>query len=172
MQSTSFFNNFSPPTFIGLVNFCHQFIPNCTQILHPLNAILSVTSERCTTLSWDEATVTAFTNKCDDRCLGYSSWFCFTAVCGWSLTSSLFPRRTYILCDNRPYALGAHTDLEVLQDRVAIWTISRNLYLTYDTFEVQKTLLLMLCPVWNHQQILASPDSSSLDQLVEFRPIH
>ena len=47
-------------TFLGLVNFYHRFIPNCAQILHPLNALLSSTDKHGTSLSWDETSSTAF----------------------------------------------------------------------------------------------------------------
>lgn len=49
-------------TFLGLINFYHQFIPNSAQILQPLNALLSGINEQGTTLSWDDNANTAFNN--------------------------------------------------------------------------------------------------------------
>ena len=46
--------------FLGLINFYHRFIPNCAQILQPLNNLLSTNS--CKTIAWTEQTSKAFTD--------------------------------------------------------------------------------------------------------------
>ena len=46
-------------TFLGLINFYHWFIPWCAQILQPLND-LSAAHGRSSTVLWDDATTTAF----------------------------------------------------------------------------------------------------------------
>ena len=46
--------------FLGLINFYHRFIPNCAQILQPLNNLLSTNS--CKTIAWTEKTSKAFTD--------------------------------------------------------------------------------------------------------------
>lgn len=47
--------------FLGLVNFYHRFLPNCAQILQPLNALLNNSKRRSDSVTWTEATETAFT---------------------------------------------------------------------------------------------------------------
>ena len=88
--------------FLGLINFYYRFIPNCAQILHPLNAFLSSTP-----LPWDETSSTAFNtikdalasttllihpqttcpNKCHGLCFGCTSRCSTTTVCRWSIFS-------------------------------------------------------------------------------------
>ena len=46
--------------FLGLVNFYHRFIPNCADILTPLNALLKATPANSCSLHWDSAATTAF----------------------------------------------------------------------------------------------------------------
>jgi len=43
--------------FLGIINFYHRFIPNCAQLLQPLNTLLSSKSEQ---LQWTEVTTKAF----------------------------------------------------------------------------------------------------------------
>ena len=45
--------------FVGLVNFYHRFVPQCAQILHPLNALLSAIRP-AQQLIWTEEATTAF----------------------------------------------------------------------------------------------------------------
>ena len=43
--------------FLGLVNFCHRFVPNAARILQPLHQLLRVTKDGGAKLCWtDEAT--------------------------------------------------------------------------------------------------------------------
>ena len=44
--------------FVGLINFYHHFIPNCAQILQPLNALLSTTSDKV--IPWTQPAIKAF----------------------------------------------------------------------------------------------------------------
>lgn len=44
-------------TFLGLINFYHRFIPGCARILHPLNSLLTSTTEH---LTWDNTATQAF----------------------------------------------------------------------------------------------------------------
>ena len=46
--------------FLGLVNFYHRFVPNCAQVLHPLNTMLAGPRERSTSLNWTSEAVAAF----------------------------------------------------------------------------------------------------------------
>ena len=46
--------------FLGLINFYHRFIPKCADILQPLNALLSSTTNNSKELAWTEAGITAF----------------------------------------------------------------------------------------------------------------
>ena len=45
---------------LGLVNFYHQFIPQCATILTPLNSLLKSTLTNSCTLQWMPAVITAF----------------------------------------------------------------------------------------------------------------
>ena len=55
-----------PPTlrklreFLGLVNFYHHFIPRCTSILAPLNALLKTTSTNSRSLQWNSDATFSF----------------------------------------------------------------------------------------------------------------
>ena len=46
--------------FLGLINFYHRFIPNCAQILQPLNSLLSTSSDK--TIVWTQQTSKAFSD--------------------------------------------------------------------------------------------------------------
>ena len=46
--------------FLGLVNYYHRFIPHCTTILTPLNALLKSTATNSRTLQWTTAATSAF----------------------------------------------------------------------------------------------------------------
>ena len=46
--------------FVGLINFYHCFIPNCTRILQPLNSLLSTSSDK--TIVWIQQTTKALSN--------------------------------------------------------------------------------------------------------------
>ena len=46
--------------FLGLINFYHRFIPNCAQILQPLNSLLSTSSDK--TIVWTQQTTKAFSD--------------------------------------------------------------------------------------------------------------
>ena len=46
--------------FLGLVNFYHRFIPNCSAILHPLNDLLSSTKTKTQELHWNTNATEAF----------------------------------------------------------------------------------------------------------------
>ena len=45
--------------FLGLVNYCHRFIPHCAQVLHPLHTLLSNTPTN-SDLQWSGDCLTAF----------------------------------------------------------------------------------------------------------------
>ena len=47
--------------FLGMINFYHRFIPNCATTVKPLNALLGAKKGN-TTLTWDDASTTAFAN--------------------------------------------------------------------------------------------------------------
>ena len=47
--------------FLGLVNFYHRFIPNCASILEPLNNLLAKPQGSDHKLTWNDATMAAFT---------------------------------------------------------------------------------------------------------------
>ena len=47
--------------FLGLVNFYHRFIPNCASILEPLNNLLAKPQGSDRKLTWNDATMAAFT---------------------------------------------------------------------------------------------------------------
>ena len=65
-------HNFSQPTtqrklrklrkFLVLVNFYHQFIPGCAEILHPLNELLSTSKDSKKAIMWNDQALTAFSN--------------------------------------------------------------------------------------------------------------
>ena len=46
--------------FLGLINFYHRFIPNCAQLLQPLNGLLSTGSDK--TIHWTQQTTKALDN--------------------------------------------------------------------------------------------------------------
>ena len=46
--------------FLGLINFYHCFIPNCAQLLQPLNSLLSTSSDK--TIHWTQQTTKALDN--------------------------------------------------------------------------------------------------------------
>ena len=47
--------------FLGLINFYHRFIPGCTDLLHPLNALLSSSNNGPKSLPWSDEAIAAFT---------------------------------------------------------------------------------------------------------------
>ena len=51
--------------FLGLVNFCHRFLPCCAQILYPFNRLFSGTGNDTKELAWSEDATTVF-NKIKD----------------------------------------------------------------------------------------------------------
>ena len=48
--------------FLGLVNVYHRFVPNCANILQPLNALLTNSKNGTKTIVWNAAAITAFTS--------------------------------------------------------------------------------------------------------------
>ena len=46
--------------FLGLINFYHRFIPNCAQLLQPLNNLLSTCSDK--TIQWTQPAIKALDN--------------------------------------------------------------------------------------------------------------
>ena len=46
--------------FLGLVNFCHCFLPQGAQILQPLNALLSAPKDRAKKVMWNDQALAAF----------------------------------------------------------------------------------------------------------------
>ena len=48
--------------FLGLVNIYHRFVPNCANILQPLNALLTNSKNGTKTIVWNAAAITAFTS--------------------------------------------------------------------------------------------------------------
>ena len=48
--------------FLGLINFYRRFIPNCANILHPLNSLLKHTKRPSDSLEWTDNTTTAFSS--------------------------------------------------------------------------------------------------------------
>ena len=46
--------------FLGIINFYHRFIPNCAQLLQPLNGLLSTGSDK--TIHWTQQTTKALDN--------------------------------------------------------------------------------------------------------------
>ena len=66
-EKVSVIRDFPQPTsqrklreFLGLVNFYHRFIPNCSAILHPLNNLLSSTKTKTQELHWNTNATEAF----------------------------------------------------------------------------------------------------------------
>ena len=66
-EKVSVIRDFPQPTsrrklreFLGLVNFYHRFIPNCSAILHPLNDLLSSTKIKTQELHWNTNATEAF----------------------------------------------------------------------------------------------------------------
>ena len=48
--------------FLSLVNVYHRFVPNCANILQPLNALLTNSKNGTKTIVWNAAAITAFTS--------------------------------------------------------------------------------------------------------------
>ena len=63
-EKVSVIRDFPQPTsqrkILGLVNFYHRFIPNCSAILHPLNDLLSSTKTKTQELHWNTNATEAF----------------------------------------------------------------------------------------------------------------
>ena len=48
--------------FLGMVNYYRRFIPHCSNILRPLNDLLSPQKNGCRLIKWTPETEQAFTN--------------------------------------------------------------------------------------------------------------
>ena len=51
-----------PREFLGLVNFYHRFIPNCAQIIRPLNDLLTSHKNSTQSIPWSDSATEAFAN--------------------------------------------------------------------------------------------------------------
>ena len=48
--------------FLGMVNHCHRFLPNCADILQPLNSLLTDSKSSSKAVVWNQTADTAFTS--------------------------------------------------------------------------------------------------------------
>jgi hypothetical protein len=46
--------------FIGLVNFYHQFLPHCAELMQPLHSLLTSGKSKSQTLTWTDSAIAAF----------------------------------------------------------------------------------------------------------------